>query len=64
MLYSVKNIEDLEHLQELVSIKCQVEEVRLQDRLGKQKFHGKTETVFQPVTHTKKYIIKINKNLE
>ena len=38
MLYSVKNIEDLENLEELASLKNQVEEIRLQDKLSKENF--------------------------
>ena len=34
MLYSIKNIEDLEKLNELVSLQDQVKAVRLQDKLG------------------------------
>ena len=40
MLYSIKNKGDLEKLEELASLQNQVEEVRLRDKLGKQKFHG------------------------
>ena len=39
MLYSIKNREDLENLEELVSLQGQVKVVRLQDKLGKQNFH-------------------------
>ena len=35
MLYSIKNIEELETLTELVSLQHQVEETLLQDKLGK-----------------------------
>ena len=38
MLYSIKNREDLENLNELVSLQDQVKVVRLQDKLGKQNF--------------------------
>ena len=38
MLYSIKNGEDLKNLEELPSLKNQVEEVCLQDKLGKQNF--------------------------
>ena len=50
MLYSIKNIEDLENLNELVSLESQVKAVRLHDRLGKQNFHGNMEKVFEPFT--------------
>ena len=39
MLYSIKYREDLEKLNELVSLQDQVKTVRLQDKLGKQNFH-------------------------
>ena len=39
MLYPIKNIEDLEKLEELASLQNQVKAVRLQDKLGKQNFH-------------------------
>ena len=39
MLYSIKNIEDLEKLNELISLKNQVQEVRLQEKLGEQNYH-------------------------
>ena len=33
MLYSIRNIEDLQNLNELASLQNQVQEVRLQDKL-------------------------------
>ena len=39
MLYSIKNGEDLEKLEELASLQNQVKVVRLQDRLGEQNLH-------------------------
>ena len=39
MLFSIKMREDLENLGELVSLKNQVEDLRLKDKLGKQTFH-------------------------
>ena len=50
MLYSIKDREDLENLNELVSLQDQVEAVRLQDKLGKQNFHEDMKKVFEPVT--------------
>ena len=38
MLYSIKNREDLEKLNELTSLQNQVKTVRLQEKLGKQNF--------------------------
>ena len=50
MLYSIKDREDLENLNELVSLQDQVKTVRLQDKLVKQKFHEDMKKVFEPVT--------------
>ena len=50
MLYSIKDREDLENLEELRSLQDQVKVVRLQDKLGKQKFHEDMKKVFEPVT--------------
>ena len=50
MLYSIKDREDLENLNELVSLEDQVKVVRLQDKLGKQIFHEDMKKVFEPVT--------------
>ena len=50
MLYSIKNIEELEKLNELVSLQNQVKVDRLQDKLGKQNFHEDMKKVFEPVT--------------
>ena len=50
MLYSIKDREDLEILNELASLQDQVKEVRLQDKLGKQNFHEDMKKVFEPVT--------------
>ena len=50
MLYSIKNREDLGKLEELALLQNQVEEVRLQDKLGKQNFHEILKKVVEPVT--------------
>ena len=50
MLYSIKDREDLENLNELVSLEDQVKVVRLQDKLGKQIFHEDMKKVFEPIT--------------
>ena len=50
MLYSIKDREDLENLNELTSLQDQVKAVRLQDKLGKQNFHEDMKKVFEPVT--------------
>ena len=50
MLYSIKNIEELENLNELVSLQKQVNEVRLQDKLREPNYHQKTNKFFEPIT--------------
>ena len=50
MLYSIKDREDLENLNELTSLQDQLEAIRLQDKLGKQNFHENMKKVFEPVT--------------
>ena len=50
MLYSIKDREDLENLNELAPVKNQVKAVRLQDKFGKQNFHEDMKKVFEPVT--------------
>ena len=54
MLYSIKETEDSENLNELVSLESQVKAVRLQDKLGKQNFHEDMKKVFEPVTKSHK----------
>ena len=50
MMFPIKDREDLEKLNELVSLQEQVKVVRLQDKLGKQNFHEDWKEVFEPVT--------------
>ena len=50
MLYAIKNNDDLENLNELVSLENQVKVVRLQDELGEQNFHEDMKKVVEPVT--------------
>ena len=50
MYIAIKNREDLENLEELASLKTQVEEFRLQDKLGKQNYHQDTNNLFEPLT--------------
>ena len=54
MLYSIKNREDLENLNDLVSLQDQVKVVKLQDKLGEQNFHEDMKKVFEPVTKSPK----------
>ena len=50
MLYSNKDREDLENLNELASLQDQVKAVRLHDKLRKQNVHEDMKKVFGPVT--------------
>ena len=64
MLYSIKNVEDLQKLNELVSLQDQVKTVRLQDKLGEQNFHENMKKVFEPMTDTiKNTSAKITKTI-
>ena len=49
-MYAIKNKDDLENLNELVSLENQVKVVRFQDKSGKQNFHEDMKKVFEPVT--------------
>ena len=60
MLYSIKDREDLEKLEELASLQDQVKVVKLQDKLGKPNFHEDMKQVFEPVT---KSLENISENL-
>ena len=55
MLFPVKDREDLENLNKLVSLQSPVKAVRLQDNLGKQNFHEDMKKVFEPVTKSLEY---------
>ena len=58
MLYSIKNIEDLKDLNELVTLQDQVKAVKLQDKLGEQNYHQKSEKLFEPMTKSIKEVTK------
>ena len=50
MLYPINNREDLQKLDEAVSLQNQVNEVRLQDKLGDQNYHEDAKKLFKPMT--------------
>ena len=50
MLYSIENVEDLRDLNELVTLQDQVKAVKLQNKLGEQNYHQRSEKLFKPVT--------------
>ena len=49
-MFAINNRETLQNLNELTSLQDQVKAVRLQDKLGEQKFHEEMKKVFEPVT--------------
>ena len=54
MMFPIRNVEDLQNLNDAVSLQNQVKVVRLQDKLGKQNFHENMEEVFEALTDTLK----------
>ena len=52
MLFAINNREDLENLNQFVSLKHQVKAVRLQDKLAKQNFHEDMKKAFEPSSKT------------
>ena len=54
MMFSIRNVEDLQNLNEAVSLQNQVKGFRLQEKLGKQNFHENLTEVFEPLTDTLK----------
>ena len=53
-MFPTRNVEDLQNLNEAVSLQNQVKVFRLQDKLGKQNFHEDMEEVFEQLTNTLK----------
>ena len=54
MMFPIRNVEDLQNLNEAVSLQNQVKVLRLQDKLGEQNFHEDMTKVFEPLTDTLK----------
>ena len=54
MLFPIRNVTDLQNLNEAVSLQKQVKVVKLQDKLCKQNFHEDMTKVFEPLTETLK----------
>ena len=50
MFYSIKNVEDIQNINELVSLENEMKAVKLQDKLGEQTYHQKSEKLFEPIT--------------
>ena len=63
MMFPIKDREDLQKLNDLISLKNQVQEVRLQDKLGEQNYHEDAKKLFKPMTDEKNTSEKIAKTL-
>ena len=50
MLYPINNREDLQKLDDAVSLQNQVRAVRLQDKLGDQNYHEDAKKIFTRMT--------------
>ena len=50
MMFPIKDREDLQKLNELVPLKDQVREVKLQDKLGEQNYHENANNLLKPMT--------------
>ena len=50
MLYSIRILEELQNSNEIISLKNQVNEARLQDMLGEQNYQLSTKKLFEPMT--------------
>ena len=53
-MFPIRNVEDLQNLNEAVSLQNEVKVVRLQNKLGEQIFHEDMTKVFEPLTDTLK----------
>ena len=51
MMFPIRNVEDLQNLNEAVSLQNQVKVVGLQDKLGEQNFHEDLTEVFEPLAN-------------
>ena len=54
MLFPIRNVTDLQNLNEAVSLQNQVKVAKLQDKLIEQNFHEDMTKVFEPLTNTLK----------
>ena len=50
IVFPIRNVEDLQKLDEAVSLQNQVYEVRLKDKLGEQIYHEDAKMFFKPIT--------------
>ena len=64
MLFPIKNREDLKNLNDALLLQNQVQEVRLQNKLGDQNYHEDINKFFKPMTaELKNTSEKITRNL-
>ena len=54
MLFPIRNVTDLQNLNEAIWLQNQVKVAKLQDKLGDQNFHEDMTKVFEPLTETLK----------
>ena len=54
MMFPIRNVEDLQKLNEAVSSQNQVQKVQLQDKLGDQNYHEDAKKLFKPMTDVMK----------
>ena len=59
MLYPIENKEDLQELNELVSLENHVKVFRLQDNLGEENYHYDRDKLLEPMTDAIKMPLKI-----
>ena len=59
MMFPVRNVEDLQKLNEAISLQKQVQEVTLQDKLGEQNYHEVAKKFFKPMAAVIKKLLKI-----
>ena len=60
MIYSIRNKDEIEDLNELEDLKSKVKQVRLVENLDKQGFHNDIKQLYEPIT---KAVTDINQNL-
>ena len=49
-MFPIRNVEELQKLNEAVSLQNQAHDVRLQDKLGEQNYHEDAKKLFKPMT--------------
>ena len=62
MLYPIGNVKILQKLDEKLSLENQVKVVRLQDKLGEQKFHEDTKKTMNQLLNHLKHLSRYNRS--